>query len=330
MKFLDFFQNAVSSRKTGEIPKKPPHCEKFPQNIKPIQTALRITHHVREVQMESMGDKMKRLYIHIIAAIVTLMFLSASFAQARQTRNLLSNINYAAYWIGDPANNLARMVELAKTDHIALIKWGLANYHKTIRNYAGILHKQERINGRLKKTEKIRFWFRETPYSIMMKWKENPNRVDKLLYVEGQNNNNMIVHPTGNFAWLKSVKRKPRCKDAIKTSLRTCDQFGFYKSMESALKMYKLAEEENRLQMKYLGKTIINGRQCITVQANLDTKQNSPRAKIVMSLDCENVLPLSIEYYDSKNNLLSKYSFSDLKLNARISEKTFIADTHKM
>ena len=280
--------------------------------------------------MRSMGDKMKRLYIHVIAALVTLTFLSASFAQARQTRNLLSNINYAAYWIGKPVNNLARMVELAEADHISLIKWGMANYHKTIRDYAGVLHKQERINGMLKKPEKILFWFREAPYSILMKWKENAGRIDKLLYVEGQNNDKMILHPTGSFSWVKSVKRKPRCKDATKTSLRTCDQFGFYKSMESALKMYKLAEGENRLQMKYLGKTVISGRQCITVQANLDTKQNYPRAKIVMSLDCENVFPLSVAYYDCDNNLLSKYRFTDLKLNVKIDKKVFIPDTHKM
>ena len=292
---------------------------------------MRIVDRVREVLTRSMDDNMKRLYIHIIAAIIALTFLFGSLAEGRQIRDLMgNNINHTANWIGNPAHNLTHMVELAKADHISLIKWAMANYDKTIRDYAGVLHKQERINGLLKKPEKILFWFREAPYSVVMKWKENAGRIDKLLYVEGQNNNKMIVHPTGTFAWLKSVKRKPRCKDATKTSLRTCDEFGFYKSLESVLKMYKLAEVENRLQMKYLGKTVISGRQCITVEAKLDAKQNYPRAKIVMSFDCENALPLSLTYYDRDDKVLSKYHFTDLKLNMKIDDKTFKPDTHKM
>ena len=139
--------------------------------------------------------------------------------------------------------NPDRITELAKNDHIALLKWSLETYRKRVIDYTATFNKQERLKGKLKKTEQISVMFKDKPFSVYMNWQKNAGSANKLLYVEGSNNNKMIVHPTGLFFWIKSVKKDPCGKEAKKASRRTCDQFGFRRSMKSLLEVYELAQK---------------------------------------------------------------------------------------
>ena len=59
-----------------------------------------------------------------------------------------------------------RIEDLAKNDHIALLKWSMETYQKRVRDYTGTFLKQERIKGKLKKTEQIAIMFKEKPFSV--------------------------------------------------------------------------------------------------------------------------------------------------------------------
>lgn len=273
---------------------------------------------------------MKRLSIHIVASGMMAAILLCSYAQAREVASLIDNrAAQNLIWPDPAADRIERMTELASTDHIALIQWCMDNYKNTVRNYQGLLHKQERINGKLRKPQSINVWFREAPFSVLMKWKKNPGSIDKLLYVEGQNKNKMVVHPTGAFAWIKSVKKHPRCKEALKASLRTCDQFGFYRNMRSIIDMLEAAKKVDGLQMSYLGTETIDDRTYITTETILNVK-DYPCAKLIMNIDTEHMVPTKLAFYDCQGKLLCQYGFTDLKLNQGIDNKTFDAKTHKM
>ena len=273
---------------------------------------------------------MKRLSIHIVASGMMATILLCSYAQAKEVASLIGNRAAQNLLRPDPAaNKIERMTELAATDQITLIQWCMDNYKKNIRNYQGLLHKQERINGKLRKSQSINVWFREAPFSVLMKWEKNPKSIDKLLYVEGQNKDKMIVHPTGAFAWVKSVKKHPRCKEALKNSLRTCDQFGFYRNMQSIIDMLKAAKKTDSLKMRYLATNIIDGRSYIKTETTLNVK-NYPCTKLIMDIDTKHMVPTKLTFYDCNGKLLSQYGFTDLKLNQGIDSKTFDAKTHRM
>ncbi|MBW8034331.1 MAG: DUF1571 domain-containing protein [Planctomycetes bacterium] len=273
---------------------------------------------------------MKRLSIHIAASGMMAAILLCSYAQAKEVASLIgSNAAQNIIWPDPAANKIERMTELAATDQIALIQWCMDNYKNTVRNYQGLLHKQERINGKLRKRQSINVWFRETPFSVVMKWKKNPKSIDKLLYVEGQNKNKMIVHPTGAFAWIKSVKKHPRCKEALKASLRTCDQFGFYRNMQSIREMLLAAKKTDSLKMRYLATDIIDGRSYIKTETTLNIK-DYPCTKLIMDIDTKHMVPTKLAFYDRNEKLICQYEFTDLKLNQGIDSKTFDAKTHRM
>lgn len=209
----------------------------------------------------------------------------------------------------------ARLTELAKSDHIALLQWAIERYESSVKDYTATFYKQERINGKLSQTEKIAIVFKEEPFSVMMSWEENAGAIDKLLYVEGQNENKMLVHPTGLLSWIKSVKRDPRSREVQKASRSSCDQFGFYRSMQNLLKIYKQAEKCGDLLIAYQGRTRVDGRECVAMERILPAKADYPYARLVLEFDVEYLLPTAISCYDWQGRLVSRYWYEDVKFN---------------
>jgi outer membrane lipoprotein-sorting protein len=216
-----------------------------------------------------------------------------------------------------------KLIELAKHDYITLFKLAIERYEKSIGDYTGTFYKQERIRGKLGKEQTIAFKFKEKPYSIYMEWKKNSGATDKLLYVKDQNNNKMIVHPTGLLSWVRSVKRNPGGKDARKSSLYTCDQFGFYYSMKRILKDNKLAKKSGDLKIKYIGLTKVHGRRCIALERILPKKKGYSTARLIIKLDIEYLLPVALERYGWDNKLIFRNSFRDLKFNTGLKNEDF-------
>jgi len=226
-----------------------------------------------------------------------------------------------------PAKNLDianKLTDLAKTDHITLLKWSMKKYKQHVHDYQGIFYRRERVNGKLRYKEEIAIKFKEEPFSLLMNWKENPDKIDKLLYVENRRNNSkMIVHPTGLFSWIKSIERDPRCKEALRSSRSTCDEFGFYRTMAKILKVYEQADKQEDLQIRYLGETRIDDRPCIAIERRLPPRKQYLAARVVLEFDKEYILPTSITSYDWQGKLLSQYVYKNLCFNSDLKSAQF-------
>jgi len=282
----------------------------------------------------------KSFYIHranrhslaVLCVAAILIFTSICTAEAfGESRN---QNRYSGTVASNRDNSLAersceKLITLAKSDLIELLEWSMELYNQDIRDYSAILHKQERINGKLIKPQQIAFWFRERPYSILMKWQKNAVSIDKLLYVEGQENGNMFVHPTAPWSWIKSVKRKPKCKEALQGSLKTADEFGFYKNMEYLHQVFSIAQRRNALNVKYIGEKNIHDRSTVAVEIRL-TDPGCKYKKILMHIDKQLALPVSLTFYNKQDQLLSSYSFEKLTINPGLSEEVFCKNKNKM
>ncbi len=222
-----------------------------------------------------------------------------------------------------PTISQEKLIEFAKHDHITLLKLAIKRYEKSVKDYTGTFCKQERLRGKLGKEQIIAVKFKDKPHSIYMEWKKNGDRADKLLYVKDQNNNKMVVHPTGLLSWLRSVERDPGGKDARKSSLYTCDQFGFYNSMKRCLKDYELARKNGDLEIKYTGMTKVHGRKCIVVERIFPKKKDYSTARLIIKFDIEYLLPVALQRYDWADKLIFQNSFRDLKFNVGLKTEDF-------
>ncbi|HPD46742.1 MAG TPA: DUF1571 domain-containing protein [Anaerohalosphaeraceae bacterium] len=215
-----------------------------------------------------------------------------------------------------------KALKLAAEDHVALLTMLLERHDRTVRDYTGIFHKQEKIGGRLTPGQKIAFRFRPQPFSVCMEWLENPVGADRLLYVEGRHGGKMLAHPTGLMSWMKAVKLDPEGKQALKSTLRPVTMFGFRNSLVQTIKVYREAAEKGHLQTAFSGPETIEGRKYFTIERFLP-KDKYENPQLTIRIDMEYLLPTQITTADAQGDLQSHYAWTDLKFNTNLTEGDF-------
>jgi hypothetical protein len=221
-------------------------------------------------------------------------------------------------------------LDFAANDYGKLLQTMKDNYDSAIVDYTGTFNKQERVKNKLLKAQVIDFKFRNKPFSIFMNWKKNPGKADRILYVKGQNNDKMVVHPRGLLGWIKSVERNPKGKDILKTSLRTCDQFGIRNLLNRVTGLYEGNRKDKGFTVKYIGTEKIDKRPCIVLETVMPNNDISPTRRLILIVDLQYRLPVSVTSLDGKGNLISKYSYTSLKFNTGLKDKDFTKKANKL
>ena len=124
--------------------------------------------------MKNTNDLHKHIKIKPLIVAFTVIYL-ASVAIASNFRNAPDIENTIRIIQPNSAPSVNRLIDLAKTDHLQLLEWSMSMYGENVHDYSAILHKQERINGKLRDPQDIAFWFKEKPYSLYMEWENNNN-----------------------------------------------------------------------------------------------------------------------------------------------------------
>jgi hypothetical protein len=222
---------------------------------------------------------------------------------------------------------LAKVRHLAETDHIALLEYCLAGYGERYRNYTCGFVKQERIDGRLGEAQQIRVKFMESPYSVAMRWEANPPIADRILYVEGKYDNRMLARPAN--ALLRSlvgssVLRRPDGPEARQSTLRPVNVFGFKRSLESLLGVYRQAEAAGDLETSCGGRASVAGREAIVLVRHLPARSDYPARETRVYIDTEYLLPFCVESYDWDGRLSSRYVYRDVKFNVALTADDFL------
>jgi len=225
----------------------------------------------------------------------------------------------------NPEDAVAQLTRLAETDHIALLEQCLqraGNY----RDYRCTLVKQERIKGTLGKEQEVAVKFLASPFSVAMKWVRNAPIGDRILFVEGQHNNNMIVRPKGGLLQMLTggyVFRKPDGPDAMKNTLRPVSMFGFQRGLGELIKVYVQAKENGDLTQGFGGFADVAGRKTLVLQRDLPAREDYPAKKTRIYVDLEHLVPTCIEGWDWDDRLTSRYVYKDIQFNTGLSEDDF-------
>ena len=224
---------------------------------------------------------------------------------------------------GQNAPDVINEIEnLAKTDHIALLEMCLKNYNSNYRDFSCTFIKEERIHGQLSAEQHIQVKHLSSPFSVALHWTKNPPIGDAVLYVEGKYKNQMIVRPRGLLKLLvPSVLRKPDGPQAMNSTLRPVNMFGFGRGLESLISVYRQAEKAGDLKTTFGGyaqigadpETEIPGRKCFVLIRYLPPKNDYPAYKTVIYIDAEYLIPICIEGFDWDEKLQCRYLYKDLK-----------------
>ena len=220
---------------------------------------------------------------------------------------------------------------LAREDPIRLLKLSQKSYQNSVRDYVCTFIKQERVDGHLKEQEKMRVCFKEAPFSALMSWYEPKGLVDRILYVEKDNNTTMLVRPAGLPGLLvRTVRRDVHDPRIKKVSLRGPHQFGFGRSLQDMIGVYEQAAQNGDLVTEYRGNQKVGGRDCLVLVRDLPMAKGYPVARLVVYLDKDYLLPTRVESYDAAGNRMGLYMFLDVRFNLGLTDELFTPEANDL
>lgn len=227
---------------------------------------------------------------------------------------------------------LAELEKLAKTDHIALLKKALTNYDLNYQSFTGTFIKHERIGGQMRAEQWVEAKFMEKPFSVALHWVKNPPTGDRILYVDGKYNGNMLVNPANPllFKLAGTVMRPPDGPEAMANTLKPVTQFGLKRMMENLLVVYEQAAQRKEGQIKFAGYQEIGGVKVMALERELPARNDYPAKKTVWYFDPDHMVVLGVSGYDWDDQLICTYIYKDLKYNVPLTEADFTPEANQM
>ncbi len=230
--------------------------------------------------------------------------------------------------------------ELAATDPLGFLRSALQRYQKSVSDYTCTFTKQERIRGKLGQEQQMQVRFREMPFSVMMEWTRNPDQAKRVLYVQGQWQNDdgedlAKIEPQGAIARLlvRSVALPINGSAARAQSRRTIDQFGFGNALKLIIDYASLAIANGKGTLVYEGAGEVDGRKTWIFKRTLPYTADGgqwPDRILIVHIDREWLLPLACYTFadDARRTVLARYEFSGVRLNTGLTSADFDAQAN--
>jgi hypothetical protein len=219
-----------------------------------------------------------------------------------------------------------RLATLAQTDPVAFLRACLLRYRKEAKGYTAILHKQERLNGKVGPIETIAVTFREEPFSVLLAWKTPPaGMADRALYVAGQNGGKALAR--GKFAHFVH-HRDPYSPDAMAAGRYAMPDFGIAKGTERTLAAWHTAKDRGSLKVEYLGIRPIpevGGVPCHVLRRTCDPPEEDGLVTVETCFDTAHWLQIGNSLTTATGARIAAYYFRDLVLNPDFTPTQFDA-----
>jgi hypothetical protein len=227
-----------------------------------------------------------------------------------------------------PGDDQAQLVDgPSLPDPVAFLEKCLARYDREVHGYSCILWKQERIDGRLNPPEKLQVFFRERPYSVLLRWLVGARQAQCVLYVQGQNNDKLLALPAGLLAHLGVFEKSPTGPEAKQSGRYPITEFGIRRGMERTLKSWQPARAEGALHVEYLGLyrvPLAGDRECYKLHRTRYARpENDGVTELTAYIDRETWLQVGTVLRGAEGQLIGEYFFQDIHLNPQFAPHQF-------
>jgi hypothetical protein len=216
----------------------------------------------------------------------------------------------------------------------SLLEKGCKSFSK-VTDYTAVMHKQERINGRLGAGQEIELKLRHEPFSVYMKWTSG-DRGRQLIYVEGQNDGNMLVQPGGIKGRLTGVMSlDPQGTMAMAESRYPVTQAGLLELARTVLKYQRQdLERGTGFTCELRDDETFEDRPCYLYTVVYDSPEIHPEyRKSMLYIDKELSMPICVKNFTwardpnpetiDEDTLVEFYAYTDLEIRKRLSTADF-------
>lgn len=205
-------------------------------------------------------------------------------------------------------------------------------------DYTATFYKQEVIDGELGDGQVMQLKLRHSPFSVYMKWLVG-DKGRELLYVEGQNDGEMIVHPGGWKArLLPAIKLNPTGSLAMSEARYPVTKVGLLELARTVVEFRKRdLERSNGVRCQMIADQEFDGRECYFFTIEWETPEVSKLyRKCQMYLDEELSVPVYVKNFTwpaepgdltdaelDTATMIEHYTFTNIKFEQRLADNDF-------
>ena len=209
-----------------------------------------------------------------------------------------------------------------KADPEEWLKEAEAAYDR-VTSYTAVLHKQQRVAGKLLAEETILLKYKK-PLRLYMKWIKAPYKGSELLYVAGWNENRIRAHRGGILRFI-TRNIDPRDPGLMADNLRPVTSIGIGYLLETVAINIRKASKAGELTFSERGKVTVYGEntQVLEVSFPKERVKDYDGRRFVINQDVESKILVRIRIYDRDDQLVENYGYENLDLDAPLADADF-------
>ena len=186
-------------------------------------------------------------------------------------------------------------------------------------DYSATLIKRERVNGELKEGRML-LKFRPTPTSVYLKF-ITPHEGREVIYVEGRNGGNMLVHETGLASLMGTLKVDPKGSLALKESRHPVTSIGMEMMARKVATQWNVERVLPAPEIKFYPNATLGKTDCKVVETTHAVPNEllkAQRTRLYVAKDTG--LPVRVQQYafpsrGQKPVLVEDYTYTDVRTN---------------
>lgn len=191
----------------------------------------------------------------------------------------------------------------------------------SITDYTCVFSKHELVGSRIIKEDNIELKVKR-PGHFYMKWQDGTKKGRIAIYVQGQNNNRVLIN-MGGLMSLLPVAIDPNGKEALKENRHPITEADFITIFDKVTENYLKCRTDTEC-----NPPVISSKDTETLML----KMKFPPGKGYYAhsgrliIDRQRWLPIGLTCYGWDNEFLEEYSFTDIKINPGLTEQDFKKD----
>ena len=185
------------------------------------------------------------------------------------------------------------------------------------------------VVGKQTISQKMKMKVRHEPFSVYMHFDE-PHAGREVIFVEGKNNNNLLVHEAGFASLIGTLELAPNSAQVMAENRYPITLAGIQKMVESVIVQWEAETKYGETEVKYFEDAKIGNMKCRVIESS--HPQPRKQFKFHMTrvwIDEKSGLPVRLQQFGfpaksgAKPPVIEDYTFADIKAEVRLTDRDF-------
>lgn len=185
------------------------------------------------------------------------------------------------------------------------------------------------VVGKQTVSQTIRMKVRHEPFSVYMHFVE-PHAGREVIFVEGKNNNNLLVHEAGFASLIGTLELAPTSTQAMSENRYPITRAGIQKMMEGVIEQWEAETKFGETEVKYFEDARIGDMKCRVIESSHPQPRKQFKFHMTRVWIAEKSgLPVRLQQFGfpaksgAKPPIVEDYTFTDIKGEVRLTDRDF-------